>query len=114
MIRSFVELPSFTSRWKELGLNEDDLCRLQAELLGDPKVGKVMQGTNGVRKMRFAFDNKGKSNGARVIYVDFEVYEEIFLISAYTKNEKSNLTKEERNGLSRLVEVIKNQLDELS
>lgn len=75
MKRSFVELPIFKSRWEALGLNEEDLLRLQIELLADPKVGDVMQGTGGVRKMRFAFEHRGKSGGVRVIYVDFEVYE---------------------------------------
>jgi len=43
--RIFVELPIFRSRWKDLGLGEEDLLRLQNELLEDPKVGAVMQGT---------------------------------------------------------------------
>lgn len=75
MKRSFIELPIFKSRWEALGLNEEDLLRLQIELLADPKAGDVMQGTGGVRKMRFAFEHRGKSGGVRVIYVDFEVYE---------------------------------------
>lgn len=75
MKRSFIELPIFKSRWEALGLNEEDLLRLQVELLADPKAGDVMQGTGGVRKMRFAFEHRGKSGGVRVIYVDFEVYE---------------------------------------
>lgn len=75
MKRSFIELPIFKSRWEALGLNEEDLLRLQIELLADPKAGDVMHGTGGVRKMRFAFEHRGKSGGVRVIYVDFEVYE---------------------------------------
>ena len=91
MTRIFVELPIFRSRWKEMGLSDDDLRRLKEELLSDPKVGAVMRGTGGVRKMRFAFEQRGKSGSVRVIYVDFEVYEKIFLITAYPKNEKDNL-----------------------
>ena len=83
MTRLFVELPIFRSRWKDMGLNDDDLKRLQEELLADPKIGAVMRGTGGVRKMRFAFEQRGKSGSVRVIYVDFEVYEKIFLITAY-------------------------------
>ena len=96
MTRSFVELPVFRERWQDLGLTDADLIRLQAELLADPKVGDVMRGTGGVRKMRFAFEHKGKSGGVRVVYVDFEVYEKIYLITAYTKKEKENLTKQEQ------------------
>ena len=61
MKRSFIELPIFKSRWEALGLNEEDLLRLQVELLADPKAGDVMQGTGGVRKMRFAFEHRGKA-----------------------------------------------------
>ena len=110
MKRSFIELPIFKSRWEALGLNEEDLLRLQIELLADPKVGDVMQGTGGVRKMRFAFEHMGKSGGVRVIYVDFEVYEKIYLLTAYTKNEKDDLTKKERSEIKQLIEVLEQQL----
>ena len=112
MTRTFIELPIFRSRWKDMGLDDNDLKRLQEELLADPKVGAVMRGTGGVRKMRFAFEQKGKSGSARVIYVDFEVYEKIYLLTAYPKNEKDNLSKEERNDLRELVKVLENQLKE--
>ena len=110
MKRSFIELPIFKSRWEALGLNEEDLLRLQVELLADPKAGDVMQGTGGVRKMRFAFEHRGKSGGVRVIYVDFEVHEKIYLLTAYTKNEKDDLTKKERSEIKQLIEVLEQQL----
>ena len=44
MTRTFVELPLFRSKWKALGLNDDDLKRLQEEILLDPKLGAVIQG----------------------------------------------------------------------
>ncbi len=112
MTRTFVELPIFQKKWKALGLTDNDLRRLQEELLSDPKVGKVMQGTGGVRKMRFAFEYRGKSGSVRVIYVDFEVYEKIFLVTAYPKNEKDNLTKEERNELRQMIQILEGQLAE--
>lgn len=60
MKRTFVELPIFRFRWEAMGLDDDDLARLQRELLEDPKIGPVMQGTGGVRKMRFVFEDRGK------------------------------------------------------
>ena len=112
MTRLFVELPIFRSRWKDMGLNDDDLKRLQEELLADPKIGAVMRGTGGVRKMRFAFEKRGKSGSVRVIYVDFEVYEKIFLITAYPKNEKDNLTDAERNEIKQMIHALEEQLKE--
>ena len=112
MTRSFIELPLFRSKWEDLGLTDSDLRKLQSELLSDPKVGDVIRGTGGVRKMRFAFEHRGKSGGARVIYVDFEVYEKIYLLTAYTKKEKENLSQEECNDLRRLIAVLEKQLEE--
>jgi len=112
MTRTFIELPWFMTKWKSLGMDDADLRRLQLELLSDPKVGAVMRGTGGVRKMRFAFKYQGKSGSIRVIYVDFEVYEKIYLLTAYTKNEKDNLSQKERNEIKELITVLENQLKE--
>ncbi len=109
--RIFVELPSFIARWKSLGLTDDDLLRLEIDLLSDPKIGAVMQGTGGVRKVRFAFENRGKSGSIRVIYIDFEVYEKIFLLTAYAKADQSSLIKKERNALKGLVELLELDLE---
>ena len=112
LTRTFVELPLFRSKWKALGLNDNDLRRLQEEILLDPKTGAIMKETGGIRKMRFAFEHRGKSGSVRVIYIDFEVYEKIYLLTAYPKNEKENLSKSERNELRELVKVLENQLEE--
>ncbi len=112
MTRTFVELPIFRTRWKDMGLDDDDLKRLQEQLLADPKVGAVMQGTGGVRKMRFAFEKRGKSGSVRVIYVDFEVYEKIFLITAYAKGEKDNLSDSEKKEIKQLIGALERQLEE--
>lgn len=109
--RIFVELPSFMARWKSLGLDDADLLRLEIELLNNPKVGAVLQGTGGVRKVRFAFEDRGKSGSIRVIYIDFEIYEKIFLLTAYAKADQANLTKQERNDLKGLVELLELDLE---
>ena len=114
MTRAFIELPLFRAKWKDLGLDDSDLRRLQEEILADPKIGSVMQGTGGVRKMRFSFEHRGKSGSIRVIYIDFEIYEKIYLITAYPKNEKDNLTAAERNELKQLVSILERQLNENS
>ena len=109
--RIFVELPSFMARWKSLGLDDADLLRLEIELLNNPKVGAVLPGTGGVRKVRFAFEDRGKSGSIRVIYIDFEIYEKIFLLTAYAKADQANLTKQERNDLRGLVELLELDLE---
>ncbi|MDE6425467.1 MAG: type II toxin-antitoxin system RelE/ParE family toxin [Ruminococcus sp.] len=110
MTRLFVIMPEFEKQWAKMGLNDNDLKRLQYELLENPATGAVMQGTGGLRKLRFAFENQGKSGSARVVYVDFTVYEKIFLITAYPKNEKDNLSKAERNDIKKLIEALGNSM----
>lgn len=60
--------------------------------------------------MRFAFENRGKSGSLRVIYVDFEVYKKIYLLSVYAKNEKETLTNAEKNELHTIVDIFSVEL----
>ena len=60
MVRTFIEVPLFTKRWKEIGLSDDELLALQIMLLKDPESGPVMEGTGGFRKVRFPIANRGK------------------------------------------------------
>lgn len=109
MTRQFIHTKEFDSRWCALGLTDDDLAELQRWLCQNPSLGDVMQGTGGVRKVRFALPGKGKSGGIRVVYLDVMVAEKIYLLSVFAKNEKANLTKAERNELESLVKLLKKE-----
>lgn len=107
MNRTFIEVPMFTKKWKELGLTDETLRELQNILLNDPKAGCVIQGTGGLRKIRVSMENKGKSGGSRVIYVDIEQKETIYFINVYSKNEKDDLTEDEKKAFRTVVRVLK-------
>lgn len=109
MERTFIELPLFSKRWREIGLDDEDLLKLQLILLKDPQSGPVIEGTGGIRKVRFPLENKGKSGGVRVCYTDFEEYEVIYLITAFTKKEQDNLSDKEKNILKKLVKSLKDE-----
>lgn len=109
MTRTFIEVPLFSKRWKEIGLGEAELQLLQIMLLKDPESGPVMEGTGGIRKVRFPIKNKGKSGSVRVCYTDFAEYEVVYLITAFEKNEKENLSAEEKNVLKKLVKALKEE-----
>lgn len=110
MRRKFVMMPVFDKQWREMGLDDDDLQRLQIELINNPQIGKVIKGTGKLRKMRFALPNRGKSGSSRVLYVDFVLAETIYLIFAYPKNEKDNLSDKERNEIKKLIEKLEQSL----
>ncbi len=109
MNRTFIEVPVFTKKWKELGLSDEDLRSLQKILLDDPKAGEVIQGTGGIRKIRISIDQRGKRGGGRVIYVDIEFKEIIYLINVYAKNEKDDLTEEEKRAFKAVVKILKEE-----
>ena len=111
MTREFVMLPEFDRKWKDMGLTDRELKALQEELTINPQKGDVMQGTGGLRKIRVAFEGKRKSGSARVCYVDFAVYERIYLITAYSKDEKDNLSKAERNEVKKLIHILESTID---
>ena len=60
MTREFIIMPEFDKKWKSLGFTDIELKALQEELTANPLLGKIMQGTGGLRKLRFAFENRGK------------------------------------------------------
>ena len=107
MNREFVETTIFIKDWERLGFNDDDLCRLQETITANPSVGVIVKGTGGLRKMRFAFSNKGKSGSVRVCYADFESSKKVILVAAYSKNEKDNFSEYERNVLYKIMEDLK-------
>lgn len=109
MIRTFIEVPIFTKRWKEIGLGDDELKSLQIMLLKNPDSGQIMEGTGGIRKVRFPLENRGKSGSVRVWYTDFAEYEVIYLITAFEKKEQENLTMEEKNAIKKLVKALKEE-----
>lgn len=107
MNRTFIEVPMFTKKWKELGLSDAILRELQNILLDNPKSGDVIQGTGGLRKLRIPLYNSGKRGGGRVLYVDIELKEIIYFINVYTKNEKDDLTEDEKKAFKTVISVLK-------
>ena len=103
-------MPEFDKRWKEIGFTDKELKALQEELTVNPAKGDLMQGTGGLRKIRVAFEGRGKSGSARVCYVDFVMFERIYLITAYTKNEKDNLSKDERNQIKKAIKLLEQSM----
>jgi hypothetical protein len=62
----------------------------------------VIPGTGGVRKLRVAATGRGKRGGARIIYLFGGADVPVFLLAVFAKNEKSDLTQAQRNGLGRM------------
>ncbi len=103
----FVETSVFSKQIKELA-TDDELKDLQVELIAQPDKGDIIRDTGGLRKVRMAVGNKGKSGSVRVLYVLAHV-DKIFLVLAYPKSTKDSLTKEEKSKLKKLVQSLKGE-----
>lgn len=103
---TIVETNAYLNRAKgRLAQQErDDIKITVAE---DPECGALIQGTGGVRKVRFGTSGRGKSGGVRVVYYYYNETIPVFLLTVFAKNEKDSLTKRERNDLAKLVEQLK-------
>jgi hypothetical protein len=97
MHATFVELPAF-ERHRDCYLDDDAFLELQDELLRNPTVGDVIEGTGGLRKMRFRDRRrgKGKRGGLRLIYYYWIAECEFWLFNVYDKGEASDLTPQQR------------------
>jgi hypothetical protein len=87
----FIEVPTFRRSAEKL-LDEDDLAALQTLLMLHPEAGDVIPRSGGLRKVRVPAKGKGKRGGGRVIYYWVTADDQIFLIYAYAKNERTNIT----------------------
>jgi hypothetical protein len=87
---SFIESPLFTRLVAEF-LSEAEYAALQQTLQGDPEAGKVVVGSGGVRKLRWAAPGRGKSGGYRVIYFVKREPGVILMLTMYAKNVKDNI-----------------------
>lgn len=111
MTREFVRTKEFEKCWHNMNLNEQDLMELESYLCLNPEAGDIVKKTGGLRKLRWAFQNAGKSGGIRVVYVDFAFYEKIYFISAYPKSEKDNLSDDDCIQIKKFIKTLSDELE---
>jgi mRNA-degrading endonuclease RelE of RelBE toxin-antitoxin system len=98
-----VETPIFTKRVKEI-LSEEEYRLFQIKLIDDPVAGSIIQGSAGIRKIRWAGSGKGKRGGSRILYYWYNEQGVILMLFIFKKNEKDDLTKAQLKDLKTIVE----------
>jgi hypothetical protein len=88
-------------------LDEDTQKNIIDYLSLHPKAGAVIEGTGGIRKLRWGRNDKGKSGGVRVIYYYHSAKLPLYLLTLFTKGQSDNLSNAEKNGLGKLVKILK-------
>ena len=104
-MQTVVETPPYLADAERL-FTADERASVVNTVAADPRCGVVIPGSNGIRKVRFGFGGRGKSSGARVIYLFGGDELPVFLLAAFAKNEKSDLTAKERLALAKSVDEM--------
>lgn len=104
----FVELPAF-AKYRDDYLTHEAFIALQTELMKTPNGGDVIEGTGGLRKLRFSDPRrgKGKRGGLRVIYYWWQPGEQFWLFTVYDKDEMTDLSPRAK---SMLKDFLKTEL----
>lgn len=102
---SVVETPEFLAATRRL-MDEEERALLVDYLASNPMAGALIPGTGGVRKLRWGLEGRGKRGGARVIYFYHNADLPVFALTAYAKNERSELSQADRNDFRRLTKLL--------
>ena len=97
----FIETPVFTRQVQEL-LSDEAYSAFQWYMALNPRAGDVIQGTGGLRKVRWSVAGGGKRGGVRVIYFHVAAQAQVRLLLIYRKGVKDDLTAAEKRTLRRL------------
>ena len=93
MLLTIAELPEYLRSAAKL-LADTDRRAIIDHLAAHPAAGDLIEGTGGVRKLRWGRDGRGKSGGVRVIYYFHSEAMPLYLLTMFAKNERANLSKD--------------------
>ena len=102
----FARLKRYIKDLKRLGISAEEADALENEIASRPEAGNAIQGLEGVRKIRFGFGGRGKSGGGRAIYYLMIDDDLTFMITAYAKNEKLDLTPADRKVIAKIIKEL--------
>ncbi len=110
-VMKIIRTKMFDKDLKRIGATDADFQALVADLTTNPEAGAKIQGLGGVRKIRFALSSRkiGKSGGGRAIYLALQMDGVIILLTAYTKNERADLSTHQRQQIRSLLKEMKDE-----
>ncbi len=85
-------------------MDDDHYKELQEALVNRPDLGDLVQGSGGLRKVRWKLKGTGKSGGVRVIYYWVVDDHHIRMLYVYPKGRQDSLTKSQIAQLKAIVE----------
>jgi hypothetical protein len=105
-MQTVVETPAYLRSAAEAGISDSECWDIVTMLANDPELGDLIRGTGGCRKFRIAGRSKGKSGGYRVVTFYGGKTVPVFLLAAFGKGEKANLSNAECNALRSMTKTL--------
>ena len=102
-----VRLSPYVKAMDRMGLSDRDMRQVEASIMIAPQAHPVIRGLKGVRKARFARPGTGKSGGGRAIYYLAVSPGTLFMLTAYPKNERDDLSSDQRRAILAAIDAIK-------
>ena len=90
-------------------LSEDDRREMEAAIVAAPDAAPIIRGTGGIRKLRWVGSGRGKRGGVRAIYFWHAGPAAVYMLVAYAKAHRDDLTAADRKVLARLVAAVKRE-----
>jgi hypothetical protein len=101
-----VRLKPYIRAMERMDLDEQAMLLVERSLVLAPEAHPVIKGLRGVRKARFSLPGRGKSGGGRVIYY-VAVKSAIYMMTAYPKNERDDLSNDQRKAILAIIDGLK-------
>jgi hypothetical protein len=101
-LHTVVETNTFLTTAKHIGLSDEERTAIVNQVAAAPRDGDLVQGSGGVRKVRFA-----GSGGYRVMVAYLGDEGPAYLLSVLSKTARANFTDAEINAMHRVMKAIK-------
>ena len=101
-----LRLKPYLRAMVRMGLDDEGMREVEFDIVRAPEAHPVIRGLRGVRKARIALPGRGKSGGGCVIYFVL-AGTDLFMMTAYPKNEQDDLTAAQRKDILAVLQSIK-------
>ncbi|MEQ1865939.1 MAG: addiction module toxin RelE [Micropepsaceae bacterium] len=99
------EAPDFVRRSNRIWTIEEREAFID-HIARNALVGDVIQGTGGVRKVRWGVSGRGKRGGVRVIYYYYDETVPLHLLTMFAKNETADIGPDDKKEMLRFVRWV--------
>lgn len=106
-----IRTTAYTASLKRLGKlggTAADFIAMEDAIAANIAIGDVIPGTGGLRKVRFGYGGRGKRGGGRTIYYALAADETVYLLVAYAKVDREDLTPAEKKLFATLAKELSN------